>query len=444
MNEEIPSLKTKLRNTIGGRLIIVCILVLLLNIPLSMVNGVIYSRGYLYDQAMDEISGDWGGSQTIIGPILTIPVSFELENKLYNSKAKRYEKDISYHYVNYQVLPENLNIVANISPEARHRGIFDVLVQKTGVKISGNFPQSPLSEIKCDKCKILWEQAVLNLGINPELTRGDMKILYDNKKIENIDSGTKVHNLTGISFNIDMNNKTANEFNLDITFNSSGTTSFAPMGKKTLINASSTWSHPKFSGTFRPDSPQISETGFTADWNIPHIARNYPQLFTSTDKASSQIKNYMASIELFEPLGIYKKIKRLSNYGIIFIALTFIMMFLFEIRLKRNMHIAQYLVVGLSIAIFFLSTLSLSEHIGFDYAYLAASITVISLISLYILAALNSKKAAFVGGGIMGILYSVLYIMLSDADYALLIGTFVLLLTIAAIMWETRSINQKE
>lgn len=444
MNEDTKTLKQKLKNSIGGRLIIICILVLLLNIPLGMVDGVIFSRSYLYENTMEEISRDWGGSQTIIGPILTVPVSFKIETKNYNSKTKSYLTEISHHIINYQILPENLKIKADIVPEIRHRGIFDVLVQSTNLSINGNFAKSPLDELKCDNCKILWDQATLNLGINPELVRGDMKMIFDEKNLDNIISGTKVHDLKGLSFKVDISNYTNNNFNLGLMFNSSGKTSFAPVGKKTTIDITSTWAHPKFSGTFRPDNPKIAESGFEAEWNIPHIARNYPQLLANSDSDIREIHNYMASVELFEPLGIYKKVKRLANYGIMFIALTFIMMLLFEVRLKQNMHFAQYLVIGLAVIMFFITTLSLSEYLPFDLAYLIASAIVILLISLYIFAALHSKKAASIGGVIMIILYGILYIMLSEADYALLIGTFILLATISAIMWETRNINRTE
>ena len=127
-----------------------------------------------------------------------------------------------------------------------------------------------------------------------------------------------------------------------------------------------------------------------------------------------------------------------------FICLTFVMMFLFERKLKQKLHYVQYVIVGLAISLFFLTVISLSEHINFALSYVIASLLVIMMVSCYIYGALKNKKAAVSGGLLMAFLYTVLYLMLSEADYALLIGTIILLITLGAIMWATRNINLNE
>ena len=51
---------------------------------------------------------------------------------------------------------------------------------------------------------------------------------------------------------------------------------------------------------------------------------------------------------------------------------------------RLRIHPIQYTLVGLSLALFFLLLLSLSEHIKFAYAYFAASGACIGLLAFYL------------------------------------------------------------
>ncbi len=73
---------------------------------------------------------------------------------------------------------------------------------------------------------------------------------------------------------------------------------------------------------------------------------------------------------LFQPLDIYVLNYRAVRYGVLFIAETFLAHFAWEHAGRRTrLHPLQYLLVGLTLAIFFLLLLALSEHIGFTWAY---------------------------------------------------------------------------
>ncbi|MDR1025827.1 MAG: cell envelope integrity protein CreD [Lactobacillus sp.] len=427
-----------LMNNIGVRLIIICILILFLGIPLSMVKSVTMSRVYLFDITKNEISSDWGGSQTIIAPLITVPIQFITEGRAYNSEKKIYEKITNVREELYIFLPENLNIKAEIFPEMRHRGIFNVLVHSTEVNISGNFEKPDLSFLK-GNYKVLWNNAVISVGVNSSLIRGDIGIKFDNKNLA-FTPGSKIDGINGISSNIDLSTGIDKTFDMSFSFSGSSDVSFAPLGKKNLFEVTSQWGHPIFRGAFRPDNPTITDDYFKAGWNIPYIARDYPQIIRNQSEINN-IKYKMASVDLYNTMPIYKKAQRLADYGMMFITLTFIMMFLFERKLKQNLHYIQYAIVGLAISLFFLTTTSLSEYLGFGLAYAIASLIVIVMISLYTYAALKNKKAAVTSSLLMALLYGILYLMLSEADYALLIGTFILLITMSAIMWETRHLN---
>lgn len=427
-----------LREGIAGKIILICFLVILLNIPLGMVKHVIEERNSLFDKTMKEISYDWGSSQAIIAPIMTVPVKVKSYDKVYNSETRSYENVEIEKEERYQILPEKLDIKAEIVPEMRHRGIFDILVHTTKLKISGNFTDTELLNLE-ESNEILWDKVVLNLGVDPTSIRGNTYIVFNGQEAA-MKPGTEINNLKGVSAKIDVLSENNGTFDIELMFNGRGSVSFAPLGQKNNFEVVSKWPHPMFDDTFRPDNPEISEEGFKASWSIPYIARDYPQIFTS--EMLSVIENSVATVGLYENMSSYKKTLRLVTYGIMFIALTFIMMLLFERKVKKDMSLVQYAIVGLAISLFFLTIMSLSEYLAFGMSYLIASAIVIMMISMYLYGALRNFKIASSGGFLMSILYGSLYVMLSDANYAMLIGTIILLITMAVLMWETRHMNE--
>jgi len=438
--ENKTSKESFLANALENKFIIICILILLSNIPLGMVKNMINSRKDLFDSTMKEISTSWGGEQTIVAPILNIPVEFTDTKTVFNENKNITETKLETYRKIYSILPENLNINAVINPEIRNRGIYNVLVHSTKIKITGNFEKLDIKNIE-QNGKILWDKAWLSIGIDPSSIRGDIKVDFGNKNIPNINSGTGYKHSKGISANLDINDKnTEKVFDIQLQFNGSSDISFAPLGKKNNFEVSSNWAHPIFKEMFRPDSINISDNGFNAKWSIPYLARDYPQMMVDYDNMLN-INNYLASVGLFDTMPIYKESSRLIKYGIMFVSLTFIMMFLFEKKIKKSLHYIQYIVVATAISLFFLTVLSFSEYMSFLSAYTIASIFIISIISLYLYAALKSKRLAGIGASIMAVLYGILYLMLSETDYALLVGTIILLGTISIVMWETRDIN---
>ena len=436
--EESRIAKTLNNKSIGFRLFIICVLILCLNIPLGMVKSVMYGRSGMYNTAMNDIASAWGGSQTVIAPIVTIPVKYTKVSSVWNGQTKSYEQIEKEEEDYVRILPDNLNIETEIFPEIRHRGIFEVLVYKADMKISGKFGN--LHDIDIDsKYNAEWDKAFVSLGLDPAAIRGEPKFFFGNRKTE-LEPGSRIRDLQGVSAPVAINGEDGAAFSIDLQFNGSGMLSLAPVGKMNNFTISSKWPHPTFSGVFRPDAPKIEEDGFSAEWRIPSLARDYPQKFMG-DGDIRKIKQKTASLTLYETMPIYKKSLRLADYGIMFITLTFVMMFLFEQRLNRKLHYVQYAIVGLAVSLFFLTVISLSEHIDFAYAYAAASLLVTVMTSCYLFGALRNRNIALSGGLLMAFLYTVLYMMLSEADYALLIGTLILAITLSMVMWATRNIN---
>jgi inner membrane protein len=216
---------------------------------------------------------------------------------------------------------------------------------------------------------------------------------------------------------------------------------FSPFGKTTDVKVTSDWPHPSFQGNVLPDDHKVSDTGFKANWSVPHLARNYPQLWT-LETQTFDLQEFSAGVNLFDSVSLYSKITRAIKYGVLFFTLTYITFLIFELGMGRRLHIVQYGVIGLALSMFYLTLLSMAEHSGFFNAYISAAAIIIVMISLYAFAAIkNLFRTAIIGMLLVG-LYSILYSLLKLEDYALMAGTALLLLILAVMMYLTRNIGR--
>jgi len=108
---------------------------------------------------------------------------------------------------------------------------------------------------------------------------------------------------------------------------------------------------------------------------------------------------------------------------------------------KNRVHPLQYMLIGLSLIMFYTLLVSFSEHLGFGFAYLIASIAVTLLISGYAKAILKSQRLARVIFSLLTGLYIYLYVLLQLESYALLMGSIGLFSILAGVMYLTRNID---
>jgi inner membrane protein len=114
---------------------------------------------------------------------------------------------------------------------------------------------------------------------------------------------------------------------------------------------------------------------------------------------------------------------------------------MFELVKRLRIHPIQYLLVGFALALFFLLLLSLSEHIAFGYAYLAASGACIGLLGFYLSFVFRSVRLGGGFAGLLAMLYAALYGLLLSEDKALMLGSLLLFAILACIMLVTRRID---
>src|SRR6185295_13916086 len=174
---------------------------------------------------------------------------------------------------------------------------------------------------------------------------------------------------------------------------------------------------------------------------IPFLGRNYPQAWTSMAAMRDSIERSRFGVDLIDPVDQYRMAERSVKYAGLFILLTFAAVWLIEVLAGVRVHPIQYLLLGSALCLFYLLELSLSEHLGFLISYAIASISVIALAAAYCSVVLQRRsRAAVVAAGI-SLLYTYLYTLLMNEDYALLAGSIGLFAILAAIMYATRRVD---
>lgn len=430
------------RSSVMLKLLVIGFLMLVLLIPSNMITSLIYERENLRDEAIREVSGKWGDNQTITGPVISVPynsVKVSLDGKT---------KTSSNGYVHF--LPDELDIDGNIAPSKRYRGIYVVVLYNTRLKITGKFNRLNVDALNVPADDLQWDKAIFTLGIS------DMKGI---EKSLNLQLGTEQYQLGPGTITNDIFESGANSpiaigaeseninFSFDLNLNGSTDLYFVPFGKETKVNINSTWANPKFEGAFLPDERLVEETGFSAQWSVLQLNRNYPQQgvgkYMGTERNQSYFRENVNAfgVKLLLPIDEYQKTNRSAKYATFFIFITFLTFFFIEVLNKKRLHPIQYLLVGAAIILFYILLLSLSEHFSFNWSYLISCSIILALITTYCHFILKNTKLTTLVFGVLGILYGFFYSLLQLQDYALLLGSIGLLLILATIMYLTRNID---
>jgi inner membrane protein len=85
--------------------------------------------------------------------------------------------------------------------------------------------------------------------------------------------------------------------------------------------------------------------------------------------------------------------------------------------------------------------ISLSEHLGFNLAYLISGVAIIGLTTVYSQSIFRSKLPTLVTSLALTILYIFLFVILQMEDYALLLGSIGLFVILALVMFLSKRIN---
>lgn len=425
----------------------VAALVLLMLIPVGMVRGVIDERNALYQSVVEQVGAEWGGEQTVVGPILLIPITerwVTLETVVSeNGDAKQIRRDQSRDDV-VTVLPETLRIDASLDAERRQRGIYEAMVYTSRVALTGRFATPDIAVPVGKAIDVHWDDATLAVGVSAPVGIHSVETPLITGGAFAPQPGTQLSSAPqGMHWRLRDAKALADngEFSIEMTLHGSAQIAFVPIGATTQANIASAWPHPGFMGVI-PTQRSISADGFSAAWSVSSLSRNYPQVFAQSN-APQSLNEVSIGVRLVQPVFLYSLNDRAVKYAVLFITLTFVTLLVFELVTQARVHYVQYALIGAALTLFYLLLLAFSEHIGFDYAYAIAASTVVLMITSYVAAALSGWRRATLVGAMQAITYAVLYVILQLEDYALLTGTIALLAALGALMYFTRTLSRQ-
>jgi inner membrane protein len=335
-----------------------------------------------------------------------------------------------------------------VQTQTRHRGIYDAVVFRSQVTLSGKFAPPDFGALKIDLKDVQWKDAFVTIAVNDlRGTREGLVLDWGGTKRPLLPGSQVPGYTTGATASLANDKPIASdiEFSIPLDFKGSEGIFFAPFGVQNEATLTSNWPDPAFRGAFLPANYSVRPDGFSATWKISYYGRDYPQSWTSrtgNERFNAQtVGNSRFGAQFLSILDAYRYVERSIKYGVLFLVLVFTTFFLFEMTARQKIHPFQYLMVGAALCIFYLLLLSVSEFIGFSLAYLIAAIASTVLITWYCRFFLGGgMRTLMIGAGLAGV-YTFLYITLRQQDYALLMGAIALFIVLAVVMYVTRKVD---
>ncbi|USD35191.1 MULTISPECIES: cell envelope integrity protein CreD [Vibrio] len=427
-------MKKIFNNQLGMKFGFVLLLFVLLQIPVSMVSGLVSERAYRQQEVREEIARSSSGEQRIIGPFIAVDFTETVssEERTYTVERQAY------------ILPDIFDMTAHLDSFEKYRGIYKARLYKAQSALKGSFDLSLLNKLKQHQIK----KVTMVVGIKD--SRGLVKLdaMKLGSKTFNVVPGTGIKQLAqGFHTSLDLVHLDPNQsldFNLSFLLQGMGKLQVTPIGNTTSVTLSSKWPHPSFIGDYLPVASDVSESGFSAKWASSNFSSNITQLFKNCmEEASScdELEQRQMGVDLIDPVDHYLKSHRAINYSLLVITLVFASFFLLELFQARPVHPVQYGFVGLALALFYLLLISLSEHTGFNWAYVISVLASTSLLSVYVSGMLDNTRQGAVFGASLLCLYGLLFGLLEAESYALLMGTVLCFVILAFVMVITRKVD---
>lgn len=434
------------------KLLFVGTLALLLLLPLSMVKSLLCERQARRDEAIVGIAATWGSDQTLIGPVLVVPYRVPAKVRREQLSDGRFKPVDEFTYTTARAcfLPTNMEVTGSLDPSRLHRGIYEAVVYRGSLAVTGCFAAPEFDEWKVDPANVLWDQAVVLMSVSdPRGVTEALTLNLNGAPLPMCPGATVASFANPLRARVPQQAFAAGRpvpFTLELKLNGSGSLRIAPVGMQTQVALASPWTDPSFQGAFLPRQREVTAAGFKASWQVSYYGRAFPQAWSDTEdaNAASTLARSAFGVSLVTPVDSYRLVERAIKYGVLFVVLLFTGFFLFETLARLRIHPLQYLLVGAALCLFYLALLALAELLPFGGAYLAAAGASTALIAGYSAAVLGSCLRAAVIGAELALIYGFLYITLQLQDYALVFGAAGLFVTLAVVMFATRRVNWYE
>jgi inner membrane protein len=427
----------KWTQTVTAKVLGIGVLALLMTIPLLQVCGLVRERQQLRQQAIAQIAQGWGGEQVLGGPVLVVPTLRQV--------SAGDNQPTQLHAGSESVLADSMTMDVAMAVQTRSYGIYSAPVFVATVKLDARFNARDLAQFQHDSAAA-WQAGKAELRLPVGDLRGLQEItdLRINGKPARFDSSTsRLGPWPNVVVPIDLAALAGQPIEVQIGLKLAGTEALQllPLARSTEVTMHAPWRDPSFVGAALPLEHSIDANGFSARWHLLDLNRSYGQHWTDADDMKAALKTSTFGVQLYQPVDVYQRNVRAGKYGLLFIAMTFVTFFLFEVLKRLRVHPLQYLLVGAALATFYVVLLALSEQIGFGLAYALAAAALVLIVGGYATAVLRARRAGMLLGGVLALIYALLYGLIAADEYALLIGALVLLAMVTLLMYLTRRID---
>jgi inner membrane protein len=463
---------------------------------LSLIRDVVQDRASHKDSAASSVAHSIAGSQSVVGPVIHSACVETWDVKGPNQSVVEERREFM-----LMALPDTLTITSNVGLETRTRSLYPVNVFTLKAQVVAQYPNleklKPISTVK--NSRTICGAPIVMLSVddprgirNAKLQVGGQDYKFKAGTLHPIFS-RGVHAALPDSLR---NGTAALSVAVDLELVGTERLSIVPLGETTQVRMQSNWPHPSFGGRFSPADRSITEQGFDASWRVTSMATNAGQGVlharpTCDDRSdnhsdtaqaaaayaataavaaaahdvardaarSAATPSVIASVSaagatpvfkgctetlqvaFVDPVNPYSLSDRASKYGVLFIALTFLAVGLFELMHKLRVHPVQYFLVGSALSIFFLLLVSLSEHMSFNASYTIAASACVSLLAYYASHMLGGIRRGVPFGLGIALLYGLLFVLLQLEQTALVVGAVAMFMVLAAVMALTRKID---
>jgi inner membrane protein len=443
---DLPILQSTIQNKLrtvstGVKLIVICVLALLMTIPALFVSSLVGERTQRRQEVIKDISSHVGGQQTVLGPTLAIPYTVPPQSGA----------ELAKHGM-YIVFPAQASASIRTTTEERHRSLFKVPVFQAAMKLDASFDLTGVPASVPPGAELDWDHAEVVIGVgDAKGALADSSLSIDGKTFtmvpasicSDISIGDSNQPVKLILLGVMAGSaaRPNSQFSVSSTLRFSGAQRLAMLayGKTTHLAMQGDWPNPSFDGGYLPVSRTLSGHGFSSEWSVPFVARGVRA--EGSGESLSGLDGTALGVSFIELVDPYQSVNRSLKYVLLFLGLIFLSYFVFEVTTGKQIHPAQYVLVGIAQIIFYLLLLSFAERIGFDLAFLIAGAATVSLLSMnarWVFASLVQGIKALT---IFTLLYVLIYLLLRLEDNALLVGAIASFVAIAAAMYLTRNID---
>jgi len=427
----------KWMQTATAKVLGIGVLALLMTIPLMQVSGLVAERQALRTEAVNQIAQGWGGDQVLGGPVLVVPT---------RRLATPDGQAAQWRAGSETVLADTLHFDVALATSTRHYGIYAAPVFVATVKLQATFRAEDIAQFRAAS-DAAWQGNKAELRLPLADLRGLQQVdelRVNGKPMRFESSAERFGPWPVVAVPVDLDALGGQPIDVAITLKLAGTEAMQllPLARSTEVAMRAPWRDPSFTGAALPLERSIDAGGFSAHWHLLDLNRSYGQHWNERDDSvANALPSSTFGVQLYQPVDVYQRNVRAGKYGLLFIAMTFVVFFLFEVLKRLRVHPVQYLLVGIALATFYVVLLALSEQIGFDAAYAIAAAAVVLIVGGYAAAVLRARRAGWLLGGVLALTYAMLYGLIAAEQYALLVGALVLLVTVALLMYLTRRID---